>query len=543
MSLGNVLGAIAPIAAGYFGGPLLAGATGWGATASSIAAGALAGGGIAALSGGDILGGAAMGGLGGYGGGGLASANAAAQLSAQQAMGTGAFNAGNAAMAGYTGPSSMMSTLAKSGAGTGIGSLGAGSGMTNQAANAIANPMGRAGVSTNMIGGGGTPAANLDMSNAGGYQYTAKDFAGSGPTAQFGTDYGISDVAGQLGGGDPIKGYGKMALTAAGPLEAAFTPEYKPYETPEDEKYDPNRTLNLNMDTGIKDALAKDSGLRLYADGGPVSTGADSSGLPIGTTYKNMVASGVDPLNAATQLKLPNVPGGNYPDYVNPLATPYEQTGIASLSGSTDEERLASLRSPTPVYGGGYDASEFIRSAGENSGVYATPSGGGTTRRIYEKMRDEGYAGGGTVQPQAGGNTGQNSGNLLMRMIHGTAPNMQTTGVPEGMSIADVIRAGRGYMSGPKGGVKLAQGGYLDGGMLPGDGMSDDVPANIDGEQEAALSQGEFVVPADVVSHLGNGSSDAGSRRLYAMMDKVRQARTGNKQQGNQINPERYMPA
>jgi hypothetical protein len=202
-------------------------------------------------------------------------------------------------------------------------------------------------------------------------------------------------------------GMGKLGLTAAGPLTAAFTPEPLSYDDyNKDEKYDPNRSLNLNMDTGINEALTKDSGLRLYAGGGPVSTGADSSGLPIGTTYKSMVASGVDPLNAATRLKLPNVPGGNYPDYVNPLATPYEQTGMASLSGSTDEERLASLRSPTPVYGGGYDESEFIRSAGENSGVYATPSGGGTTRRIYEKMRNEGYAGGGTVQPQAGGGGG-----------------------------------------------------------------------------------------------------------------------------------------
>jgi hypothetical protein len=478
MSLGNVLGAVAPIAAGYFTGGLSSGIMGLSAgTMSGIAGGALTGMGLAALSGDDLLMGGLSGGLGGYGGAGLAGANAAAKLSAQQAMGTGTFNAGNAAMAGYTGPSSMMSTLSSSGAGAGAGA-GAGS-LGTKTANAIANPMGRAGISTNMLGSGSTPVANLDMSNAGGYQYTAQDFAGSGPTAKFGTDYGISDVAGQLGGGDPMTGYGKMALTAAGPLEAAFTPEYKPYETPEDEKYDPNRSLNLNMDTGINEALTKDSGLRLYADGGPVSTGADSSGLPIGTTYKNMVASGVNPLDAATQLKLPNVPGGNYPDYVNPLATPYEQTGIASLSGSTDEERLASLRSPTPVYGGGYDESEFIRSAGENSGVYATPSGGGTTRRIYEKMRNEGYA----------------------------------------------------------------QGGYLDGGMLPGDGMSDDVPANIDGEQEAALSQGEFVVPADVVSHLGNGSSDAGSKKLYAMMDKVRQARTGNKQQGKQINPERYMPA
>ena len=88
----------------------------------------------------------------------------------------------------------------------------------------------------------------------------------------------------------------------------------------------------------------------------------------------------------------------------------------------------------------------------------------------------------------------------------------------------------------------LAQGGYLNGGNV-GDGMSDDISATIDGTQEAALSQGEFVVPADVVSHLGNGSSEAGSKQLYKMMDEVRRARTGNEKQGKEINPERYMPA
>ena len=87
---------------------------------------------------------------------------------------------------------------------------------------------------------------------------------------------------------------------------------------------------------------------------------------------------------------------------------------------------------------------------------------------------------------------------------------------------------------------KYAEGGMLEG---PGDGMSDSLAAQIDGSQPAALSQGEFVVPADVVSHLGNGSSDAGSKRLYAMMDEVRKARTGTEKQGKEINPERYMPA
>jgi hypothetical protein len=90
-------------------------------------------------------------------------------------------------------------------------------------------------------------------------------------------------------------------------------------------------------------------------------------------------------------------------------------------------------------------------------------------------------------------------------------------------------------------------GGYSDyaggGRMLkgPGDGMSDDIPATIANKQPARLANEEFVVPADVVSHLGNGSSEAGAKALYKMMDRVRQARTGNKKQGKQINPEKYL--
>jgi hypothetical protein len=89
-------------------------------------------------------------------------------------------------------------------------------------------------------------------------------------------------------------------------------------------------------------------------------------------------------------------------------------------------------------------------------------------------------------------------------------------------------------------------GSYSDGGRLlkgPGDGMSDNIPAKIGSKQPARLADGEFVVPADVVSGIGNGSTDAGARRLYDMMDKVRKARTGNKKQGKEINPRKYMPA
>jgi hypothetical protein len=89
-------------------------------------------------------------------------------------------------------------------------------------------------------------------------------------------------------------------------------------------------------------------------------------------------------------------------------------------------------------------------------------------------------------------------------------------------------------------------GGYSDGGRLlkgPGDGMSDNIPAKIGSKQPARLADGEFVVPADVVSHLGNGSTDAGAKQLYKMMDKIRTARTGRKAQGKQVNPNKFLPA
>jgi len=88
--------------------------------------------------------------------------------------------------------------------------------------------------------------------------------------------------------------------------------------------------------------------------------------------------------------------------------------------------------------------------------------------------------------------------------------------------------------------AQLAKGGrYLSGKT---DGMTDELPANIDGKQQAALSHGEFVIPADVVSHLGNGNSEAGADKLYQMMARIRKARTGNEDQGKQINPNKFMP-
>ena len=136
----------------------------------------------------------------------------------------------------------------------------------------------------------------------------------------------------------------------------------------------------------------------------------------------------------------------------------------------------------------------------------------------------------GTTQKAGEAEAAENS--ILQKQLEGSGTmNLNDAG-------SNVMSGGMNVNNLPT--AKFAMGGLTEG---PGDGMSDDIPTTIDGEQPAALSDGEFVVPADVVSHLGNGSTEAGSKQLYAMMDEVRQARTGRKQQGTEIDPERYMPA
>ena len=88
--------------------------------------------------------------------------------------------------------------------------------------------------------------------------------------------------------------------------------------------------------------------------------------------------------------------------------------------------------------------------------------------------------------------------------------------------------------------MHMSRGRYLGGAT---DGMADKIPARIEGGQEARLSDGEIVIPADVVSHLGNGNSDAGAKQLHQMMTRIRKERTGNPKQGKEIKPQKMLPA
>jgi len=96
------------------------------------------------------------------------------------------------------------------------------------------------------------------------------------------------------------------------------------------------------------------------------------------------------------------------------------------------------------------------------------------------------------------------------------------------------------------GGGVSSLGTYSDGGRMlkgPGDGVSDSIPATIGGHQKAALADGEFVIPARIVSEIGNGSSDAGARKLYAMMDRIQHARKKTTQNvAADTKAEKYLP-
>lgn len=121
--------------------------------------------------------------------------------------------------------------------------------------------------------------------------------------------------------------------------------------------------------------------------------------------------------------------------------------------------------------------------------------------------------------------------------------NTGTTQTVTDANAETVVKAGGGSINGS--GI-ASLGGYSDGGQLlrgPGDGVSDDIPATISGRQPARLADGEFVVPARIVSELGNGSTDAGARKLYAMMDRIKKTRSKAKNIAANTNADKHLPA
>lgn len=235
---------------------------------------------------------------------------------------------------------------------------------------------------------------------------------------------------------------------------------------------------------------------------------APTPGLP---SMFDKAAAAYSELNPVAKYGIPLAAAAMYADrnkYGTPTQTPYDGP-LNKLRYDPDRYQPLEVKPPTPytpVYkdyrnmaGGGLtqfgaDIERFVRE--REQGRYATPP------LSYDPARYDAEAG--------------------TKMV--ARPGMAGGGLADLGGYADYAGGGR----------------MLKG---PGDGMSDSIPAVIAGKQPARLANDEFVVPADVVSHLGNGSSDAGAKQLYKMMDKVRAARTGKKSQAKQINPDKYVPA
>jgi hypothetical protein len=168
----------------------------------------------------------------------------------------------------------------------------------------------------------------------------------------------------------------------------------------------------------------------------------------------------------------------------------------------------------------------------------------------YYDPRRYNYAGGGSIEQMSNANAvGMNTGYPMANMQQGAYATPWQTPLSQNV-VQGTADTGVNRMNGEQafagGGGISNLGSYSDGGRMlkgPGDGMSDSIPAQIGSKQPARLADGEFVVPADVVSHLGNGSTDAGARQLYKMMDRIRQQRTGKKKQAPEVNPGKAMPA
>jgi hypothetical protein len=195
------------------------------------------------------------------------------------------------------------------------------------------------------------------------------------------------------------------------------------------------------------------------------------------------------------------------------------------------------------IYGekkkGPYGTAQWTHGQGAfaaSGGLMAAYAGGGMTEADRMAAASS-YIGGNTSYPQARSRANQFS-----------TPAQIPTG-------KDVISKGSARIDLSTGEERLAGGGishlgdYSDGGRLlrgPGDGVSDSIPAMIGRKQPARLADGEFVVPARIVSELGNGSTEAGARKLYAMMDRIQKARgktVGKGKVAKNSRSEKYLPA
>jgi hypothetical protein len=548
--------------------------------------GVLAGAATGALTNKNKLLGAVTGGLGGYSGAGIMGAGKAAagamgagEAAANAGVGAGGGSSGLAVGGGYIPGATSGADLAYNNAllssqGAGITNSavsGASGAMDIDKALAAGRPIGMANTFANTASVAPDPTFLGNMGNA---------FKGIGGAAT-GNQAAIDAYTKGIGAESALGALGKTALpfggaAITGGLEASDLYGEPVQNASKEEKYDPYSRLNLGNDTGLR-LVAKGGYIDGYANGGIVSNPSVGSGIsdlynrPEGQTTESISNDGygIGRLNSLANAESMNnaktlgyAEGGVATlELQDPTATPEQPVTpevsvineVAKTQANENQMNnlgLASLGSgnvPTNNYAPGSLAT--IANAMKNQPI--APENAFIQNLTSART---GYAEGGETHmnldelPSLNVNTGVSSlpnaaidENTFKSIMYRMSP-FGGRG-PSGKSIYDQFNTdarNKGFSLDTMRVQGRAKGGYLDG---QGDGMSDSIPATIEGKQPARLADGEFVIPADVVSHMGNGSTKAGSKRLYAMLDRVRKARTGHTKQGKKIKPEKYMPA
>jgi hypothetical protein len=258
---------------------------------------------------------------------------------------------------------------------------------------------------------------------------------------------------------------------------------------------------------------------------------------------------GGDPFSTSTSDNL------NLSDYFKSL--PSDVAGSGSLSDII--KGIGSLFAGTSSLGKGGQLAGLLGAAalanqmfGSSGGGFAGYQGGipsytasRTMNTIPTTMTIPKTGGGTQVVPRRPG-----SGGITYFSPMTYTLNPKTTSTVTGGAGNDTVSGGNDTVQGgASGGIMSLRNGHLgsysDGGQLlrgPGDGVSDDIPATIADRQPARLADGEFVIPARIVSELGNGSTEAGARKLYAMMDRIKKARRKAKDIAADTKTDRYLP-
>jgi hypothetical protein len=493
--LEDALPVVAAAAATYFtagaAAPYMTAALG-SSMAGGIAAGALAGAGIsgltAAITGRDVGNAALMGGVGGAISGGL----------------------------GAYGDANVLSDATQKAAiesGTQVGTQAATSGV-DAAGNAVtmANPTGTGFIS----GETGLPIDNVLYPNA--------TQAGTN-AAQMAPGAARNAALNQLAGQNQVFAEGAAQLPGQG-LATAPTPSYY---------------------SGLKpDQYIQKAGILALPAAGLLNTETES--LPGEDPY-------VSPLKRISSDFQAYVPPQPNPYYRAKYPTYAAEGGImSSYQAGGPVERMSQMNAAINPQGGLYPQGMIDKTQ------YALPTQRPTSMEVIDAGAQRTFADGGITQKaylpkgDAGKFVDSDPNTRGLSALDAAQQRLKKLGARSGVKMAEMPKTGIKSLGGDfsdmaaRGGVAHL-GDYSDGGRLlkgPGDGVSDNIPATIGGKQPARLADGEFVVPARIVSELGNGSTEAGAKRLYAMMDRVQKARKktiGKGKIAKDSKSSKYLPA